>query len=143
MRIINTQTARKIAKKYYTEETYKHVRRVAKYVQENNMIPSNIQNDCIVLAYLHDLLEDTDFRKSKEYTDMPEYTKTALDLLTHDKDNISYDGYCRKIKESTGSITGKCAWYVKIADMKDHLSKTDTLTDALKEKYINGLRYLL
>ena len=34
-------------------------------------------------------------------------------------------------------------YWVKIADMKDHLAQTDTLTDKLKEKYIEALPYLL
>lgn len=64
-------------------------------------------------------------------------------LLTHDKENMSYDEYCKRIKDSVNTPAGKLAWFVKIADMKDHLNKTDTLTDKLKEKYLSGLRYLL
>lgn len=35
------------------------------------------------------------------------------------------------------------AYWVKIADMKDHLIQTATLTDKLKEKYLRGLAILL
>ena len=34
-------------------------------------------------------------------------------------------------------------YWVKIADMRDHLEQTDTLTDKLKEKYLAALPYLL
>lgn len=40
-------------------------------------------------------------------------------------------------------VTYPEAYWVKLADMKDHLSLTDTLTDKLKEKYLSGMRYLL
>lgn len=143
MKVMTNLEAKSLAKLYHKEETYKHVRRVAKYVQTDRMIPNNIQNDCITLAYLHDLCEDTEFADSNAYKTLHEPLKTALLLLTHDKENMSYDEYCKRIKDSVNTPAGKLAWFVKIADMKDHLNKTDTLTDGLKEKYLSGLRYLL
>ena len=60
------------------KKTYKHVRRVAKYVQTDRMIPNNMQNDCITLAYLHDLCEDTEFADSNAYKTLHEPLKTAF-----------------------------------------------------------------
>ena len=56
---------------------------------------------------------------------------------------MGYDEYCDIIKLSAKPDWGKCAWFVKLADMKDHLSQVETLTPRLKEKYLSGLRYLL
>lgn len=57
---------------------------------------------------------------------------------------IPYDDYCKKIREAAGeSKWGFYAYRVKIADMKDHLSQTETLTEKLKAKYLSALRYLL
>ena len=41
------------------------------------------------------------------------------------------------------SEVGKCAWWVKIADMKDHLAQRDTLTEKLRDKYLEALPHLL
>ena len=53
----------------------------------------------------------------------------------------NYVEYIDAIKSSAD----KCqeAYWVKIADMKDHLSQTDTLTDKLKKKYLAALAHLL
>ena len=62
------------------------------------------------------------------------YTKTDDEL---------YEDYCRRIRNSADKDYGLCAWFVKLADIKDHLSLTKTLTPKPKEKYLSGLRYLL
>ena len=49
--------------------------------------------------------------------------------------------YIKNIKENM--VLYPEVYWVKIADMKDHLAQTDTLTDKLKEKYIEALPYLL
>ena len=67
----------------------------------------------------------------------------ALDLLTKPAD-MNYDDYCKRIRSAAGDkVFGYLAYRVKIADMKDHLMQTETLTDKLKTKYLSGLRYLL
>ena len=54
---------------------------------------------------------------------------------------MDYIKYIKKIRDY--SDTKPEAYWVKMADMKDHLSQTDTLTDKLKEKYLTALPYLL
>ena len=49
----------------------------------------------------------------------------------------TYEEYIAKIPK------GSIAYWVKLADMKDHLTLTDTLTEKLKEKYLRGLAILL
>ena len=59
MSLDNTPTsvayALKMAKEYYTEDTYNHAMRVMEYVAENEMIPFEYKDDCIALALTHDL----------------------------------------------------------------------------------------
>lgn len=101
-----------------------------------------MRNDCIVLAYMHDLVEDTDFVESEMYKNLNEAVKMALTLITKGKDE-SYDEYCQKLRDNSGMGPGKMAWLVKLADMKDHLNQTETLSERRKEKYLSGLRFLL
>lgn len=58
---MKVSTAMRLAKQYYTKEGYEHASRVASYVAENMVIPFEYRDECIALAFVHDLLEDTDF----------------------------------------------------------------------------------
>lgn len=135
--------ALKVAKEYYDEKTYHHVMRVAGYVAQNNMIPKEQMNNCIILAMMHDLLEDTDFIfPIDSVTDEEQWhVKRCLELLTRDKKNSTYESYLQKIKESFSTYPE--AYWVKLADMKDHLAQTETLTEKLRDKYLAALPYLL
>mgnify|MGYP004521726199 CR=1 FL=1 len=122
----------------YSEDTFMHVMRVASIVARNRMIPADLMNDCLALAIMHDILEETDFKPAG----LPENFRKALELLTK-PDDVTYEDYCKNIKDQLFTLYGQCAYWVKLADMKDYLTMTDTLTDKLKEKYLSGLRYLL
>lgn len=137
------EDAIRVARKYYDDDTYYHVMRVAGYVANNNLIPKDRTELCVVLAIMHDLIEDTDFDylRDSDQEAYSTYTETCLKILTRDKENISYEDYLENIKESY--ISYPEAYWVKIADIKDHLCQTETLTDKLKEKYIKALPYLL
>lgn len=137
-RPMKIQYALQDASSNYSDKTFNHAMRLAAIVAENQMIPDDLMDDCISLAIMHDLLEDTDYSQ----VGLPENFGRALDLLTK-PDAVSYEDYCKNIKNRCDTNYGKCAYWVKLADIKDHLSLTDTLTDKLKEKYLNGLRYLL
>lgn len=134
---VKISDALRIAKKHYSQDKLDHVLRVATYVAENRFIPYDLIDECVALALMHDLLEDTEF--NPRY--LPDNFRSALLLLTKPSD-ISYDEYCKRFKKDF-TDPYLCAYWVKLADMKDHLSLTDTLTDKLKEKYLSGLRYLL
>ena len=135
---IKVSIALKIAKEYYTEDTYNHAIRVMQYVAENDMIQSEYKDECLALAIMHDLLEDTN------YTDkgLPDFFGRALKLLTKPKDK-DYINYIKDIKNTCKVDWRICAYWVKLADMKDHLAQTATLTDKLKDKYLKALPYLL
>ena len=139
---IRLSYALRMAKEYYPKDKYDHAMRVMQYVADNEMIPSEYREECLALAIMHDLIEDTDF----EARDLPDdycNFRNALILLTKRKD-AKYTDYCNQIasKKCTTSYS-ICAYFVKLADMKDHLMLKDTLTDRLKEKYLAGLAELL
>ncbi len=94
-------------------------------------------DDCIALAIMHDLLEDTEYM-SDAITDP--YFKECLELITK-PDDMGYIDYIKNIKDCYE--THPEMYYVKLADMKDHLLQTETLTDKLKEKYLAALPYFL
>lgn len=127
------------ARKYYDENTFYHAMRAAAYVTDDNLIPDSVKDDCIILAIMHDLLEDTDY-ETFGCSFMSDHLEECLRLITRTK-GVDYDIYLKDIK--TNYATHPETYWVKLADMKDHLSLTDTLTDKLKDKYLSGLRYLL
>jgi len=127
----------KIASDYYTRDGYDHVMRVANYVKENPVIPSYIKDCCETLAIMHDLLEDTEYEINNLSNT---YFRKCLLLLTKPQ-NMNYIDYIKQIREN--AIIYPEAYWVKLADMKDHLTQTETLTDKLKEKYLAALPYLL
>lgn len=133
----------------YNDKTYKHVVRVANYVKDNMFLLSNADWFTYCVAMCHDLIEDTriTFDDIKRVCTIDgciqEYCGfTIADCvlsLTHNKSMESYIEYLQRIKNLQNSVV----YVVKLADMKDHLMQTETLTDKLKEKYINSIGYLL
>lgn len=130
--------ALKMARKYYSNDTYDHAMRVMAYVAENEVIPDEYKDDCIALAIMHDLLEDTEYTGGGLQDNM----YRALDLISKPKEQ-SYIEYIKNIKHYACTSWGQCAYWVKLADMKDHLSQKETLTEKLKDKYLAALPYLL
>ena len=128
--------------KYYDEKGLGHALRVADYVGQDDLIVAKYKNDAVVLAIMHDLIEDTKFMDENQDI-LSDDIMYALDLLTKPAD-MNYDDYCKRIRSAAGDkVFGYLAYRVKIADMKDHLMQTETLTEKLKAKYLSGLRYLL
>lgn len=128
---------------YYTPSQFAHAQRVAQYCSDSIVIPTELKHFCIELAYAHDLLEDTAIEPVIFDTEF----LSALKRLTHNKKAQSYAEYCKSIKMDGSTCPPNdwelAAWFVKLADMKDHLNLKDTLTDKLKEKYLEGLAELL
>lgn len=96
----------------------------------------------------HDLIEDTDCLYDEiealvydieiDNWDDAENIIDPIRILTKDR-GISYENYIISIKESESVV----AYIIKLADMKDHLLRKETLTDRLKEKYWNAIPHLL
>ena len=135
------QTMFDYAYKYTPQTTYQHSLRVMHYVMRNTSIPERIHDECIVVAIAHDLLEDGKITVF-DLPDLPENVWRALELITHNK-NQSYVDYVKDIVDAKNQDYGLIAYWVKMADMKDHLAQKDTLTDKLKTKYLEALPYLL
>ena len=135
---ISVTNALRIAKRYYPKDKYDHAMRVMQIVADNEMIPHEYQHDCLVLAIMHDLVEDTEYKP----TLLPENLRDALKLLTKPKE-MDYIEYIKKIRDTGCTNWRMCAYWVKLADMKDHLAQTETLTEKLRDKYLAALPYLL
>ena len=124
------EEAIRVARKYYDNETYYHVMRVAAFITEDNLIPPENLENCVALAIMHDLIEDTNFNYYNDF-DTSLYSCYMDDCLKYIQDiKNAYKNYPE-------------VYWVKLADMKDHLTQTGTLTDELKEKYLKALPYLL
>lgn len=131
--------ALKVAKEHYPKDKYDHAMRVMQYIADNEMIPYEYKEDCLALAVMHDLLEDTNYKIGYKLGD--NFTD-ALKLLTKPKE-MDYIEYIKKIHDTGYTDWKMCAWWVKLADMKDHLAQTETLTERLRDKYLAALPYLL
>lgn len=129
--------ALRMAKQYYKPDTYEHALRVASYVADNAIIPGNLMDTCISLAIMHDLIEDTHYA---EFENIPNELKDGLSIISKNKDT-DYNDYVRYI--ANNKFCCPEAYFVKLADMKDHLTQTETLTDKLRDKYLAALPYLL
>lgn len=141
--MIDVKNALKIAREYYDEETFYHTMRVAAYAANNNLIPPNKKEMCVVIAMMHDLLEDTEFDSSYYfdcYSSDECHMLKCIELLSK-KEDIQYSDYLRDIKENYENYPE--AYWVKLADMKDHLNQKETLTETLKEKYLNSIAELM
>lgn len=79
------------ARKYYDENTFYHAMRVAAYVADDNLVSNSDKDNCIVLAIMHDLLEDTDY-KIDEHSIINHRMEECLKLLTKDE-SVSYNDY--------------------------------------------------
>lgn len=129
--------ALRTAKTYYNLKTYNHALRVAEYVSDNDTIPNDKMDLCISLAIMHDLVEDTCY---SQYNITPIDLSKGLKNITKQID-VKYIDYIKNIVANRKECPE--AYWVKLADIKDHLCQKETLTEKLKEKYLEALRYLL
>lgn len=126
-----------LAEKYYSKKKLEHALMVQEYVIENPMIPKEIIHNCMELALAHDLWEDT---KCPRDCFLDEYFSKCVELITKEDDEDYFD-YIRNIKNNY--ILYPEVYWVKLADIKDHICRKPTLSDKLKEKYLEALRILL
>ena len=132
---------KKMCEAYYEPKTYEHCLRVAKYAYDNVCLDRSEKQTAYIIGLCHDLLEDTDvtIEKIADVTGLDvDFLDYVLGALTKNKSE-TYVDYIKRLKENES----KYPYIVKLADMKDHLSQKDTLTDRLKEKYWNALPELL
>ena len=134
--------AKELAKRFLDETTYLHSERVASYTEENKMIPHELREHCIALAWLHDLWEDSSCGIEEILPlDPQKLLVTYMSYITHQAQEQNYTEYIQTIKNIQNLYPE--VWWVKLADMKDHLSQQETLTPRLKDKYTKALSVLL
>jgi len=136
MLIIN---AFKIAKENYDKKGFEHALRVAYYAIENPLAEEKSKDRIFALALMHDILEDTDFNIVKMKGGDTDFYVNLM-ILTKGEDE-EYLNYIKKIKNYASKFPE--AYIVKLADMRDHLSQVATLTDKLRDKYLEALPFLL
>lgn len=135
--------AMSLAKEYHKGQKYgdfdyydKHLRNVAlRVLSVSTGTPKEIEGN-IIVAWLHDILEDTNIELSKLKELFPEDLVHSIQLLTRE-DGQSNEEYLSKIK------TNKRALLVKIEDTKENLNSSEISNDKVRiKKYSNQLRFL-
>ena len=127
-----------LAVQYYPKKKLAHALRVAEYATAK---ASALKMDTVktyMIALAHDLLEDTECPKEDLISILGIESYNSVVLLTKDAQE-NYEDYIHKILDARDDY----AFVVKQADMKDHMTLTDTLTEKLRDKYISVLHYFL
>lgn len=137
--------ALELAEKAYPKKKLQHAIRVANYAVEIAELDSRcetmtyLNTDYVfTVAILHDLVEDTWVSQFMIDEQFDEHISDAVTLLTKPED-VEYKDYIDNLVKS-GDIL---AYWVKKADMKDHMAQTDTLTEKLVNKYAPVLHYFI
>ena len=117
------------AKHHLPADKYEHTLRVINYTRE--LQSGSGATDAVIVAALHDVVEDSDVTLEEIEDKFGRYIRNCVEVLTHDKENMSYPEYIDLIMNCPLPE----AIIVKHADMKDHLAQKETLTPKLKEKY--------
>ena len=145
------KAAKELAKKLhdgmadkYGNPYFYHLERVANRVREMeyNMVDETSEiNLYIVAAYLHDVIEDTDYLIGDIIDEYGETVAEAVKLLTRDKEE-TYADYIIGIKNSV-FLEGKIARVVKLADLFDHLMGPTPCPPHLIKRYEKSLYTLI
>ena len=126
----------------YKTETFQHCLRVAKYAVNNICLRNDDEKEiAYIIALCHDLLEDTTvtLEEIQMATGFSHgFLSNVLNALTQEEGE-SYIDYIKRLKQNRSPYP----YIIKLADMKDHLTQKDTLTEKLKEKYWVALPELL
>ena len=125
--------------KYYSKKKFLHALRVAVFALDKAEHDDRIDSkDAFIVGLCHDLIEDTDCPQDQLQMLIGFDLFSSVCVLTK-SDTESYQDYIIDVIYSNDPL----AILVKGADMKDHMSQLDTLTDKLKEKYLPVLHYFL
>jgi len=128
----------------YGNPYFEHLERVANRVREMeyDMVDETSEiNLYIVAAYLHDVIEDTDYLIGDLIDEFGETIAEAVKLLTRDEEE-TYAHYVIGIKKSV-FLEGKIARVVKMADLLDHLMGPTPCPPNLVKRYEKSLYSLM
>ncbi len=128
----------------YALEKHAHIkgRNGHPYVEHVIRVASKFKNETLqIIALWHDLLEDTDATiKDMRELGASEEIITAVKLLTHDRNKISYEKYLKKLAKNP------LALLVKIADVNENYSNIGCLTPEeqvrIGNKYVEAKKML-
>lgn len=128
-----------LAEKYYPKNKLKHAIRVAGFAAKEAQTRNDITSKAaFIVGIAYDLLEDTECSKDELEEAIGSNLLTTVLILTKPDDN-SYDEYIRQVLDSGDSL----AILIKRADMKDHFTQEDSLTDKLINKYLPHIKEFL
>ena len=143
--------AKELAKKLHDGMTdkygnpyFEHLERVANRVRdmEYDMVDETSEiNLYITAAYLHDVIEDTDYLIGDIIDKFGETIAEAVKLLTRGEEE-TYADYVVGIKKSV-YLEGKIARVVKMADLLDHLMGPTPCPPNLVKRYEKSLYSLM
>ena len=128
----------------YGNPYFEHLERVANRVRdmEYDMVDETSEiNLYIAAAYLHDVIEDTDYRIADIMDKFGETIAEAVKLLTRGEEE-TYADYVVGIKKSV-YLEGKIARVVKMADLLDHLMGPTPCPPNLVKRYEKSLYSLM
>lgn len=126
------EKAKVFAKQRLSVDKYEHSLRVLGHAHDTAKIyMSGLTTEVLIVAILHDVVEDSDATLKDIEEEFGRYIRNCVEVLTHDKKNMSYPEYIDLIM----NYPLPEARAVKHADMRDHLRQKETLTPKLKEKY--------
>ena len=143
--------AKELAKKLHEGMTdkygnpyFEHLERVANRVREMeyDMVDETSEiNLYIAAAYLHDVIEDTEYTLGELTEKFGEVIAEAVKLLTRDNEE-TYADYVIGIKKSF-HLEGKIARVVKLADLFDHVMGPTICPANLVKRYEKSLYSLI
>ena len=128
----------------YGNPYFEHLERVANRVREMeyDMVDETSEiNLYITAAYLHDVIEDTDYLIGDIIDKFGETIAEAVKLLTRGEEE-TYADYVVGIKKSV-FLEGKIARVVKMADLLDHLMGPTPCPPNLVKRYEKSLYSLM
>ena len=147
--------AKELAKKLHEGATDKYgnpyfynLERFANRVRymEYNMVDETSEiNLYIAVAYLHDVIEDTEMELWEIESKFGKDIAVAIDLLTR-KEGVTYSEYVERIRRDAKSDvikSGKIARVVKLADLFDHLMGPTPCPPHLIKRYEKSLYTLI
>lgn len=134
--MVSPMKAIELAKTYYSKKDFDHAMRVAGYSYAYDYASGDTYS--FIVGILHDILENTDCSEEQLISCVGENLASTIHILTK-SDDETYEEYIKSIFDSRDEL----AILVKRADMKDHLTQLDTLTDKLRDKYISVMKYFL
>ena len=145
------EDAKKIALDYhdnmvdkYDNPYFEHLERVAERVREMeyDMVDETSEISLYVAAaYLHDVVEDTDYSMAELTEKFGEIIGGAVELLSREK-GMTYATYIDRILVMP-SLSGKIARVVKLADLLDHLAGPTPCPAGLIARYNKSLYRLI